>query len=86
MNRLVLIACRRDRAKDWMHRSGLTQKDVLIVTKPRQLQGLTGIRKDPECGMFAIYVEDWWRGSGEEEALLLEMLRGRGFNGPFKGG
>ena len=86
MNRLVLIACRQDRARDWMRRSGLKSDDVLIVTEPRQLHGLVGIRTDPARGMFAIYVEDWYRGTYAEEDLLVEMLRGRGFNGPFKGG
>ena len=86
MNRLVLIACRVERARDWMHRSGLRLNDVLIVTEPRQLHGLTGIRTDPARGMFAIYVEDWWRRTRQDEDLLVEMLKARGFNGPFEGG
>lgn len=82
MNKLVLIACRQDRAKDWMARSGLTPEDVIIVTEAHQLHGLEGIRRNPERGMFAIYIDDWWRRTSEDEALLLELLKARGFNGP----
>ena len=84
--KLVLIACRVDRAEDWMRRSRLRPEDVIIVMEPRQLHGLEGIRRNPERGMFAIYVEDWYRRSERDEEALLEMLRVRGFNGPFEGG
>ena len=86
MNKLVLIACRVNRAREWMHRSGLNPDDVFIVTEPRQLHGLEGVRRSPERGMFAIYVEDWYRQrTGREEDSMVEMLRARGFNGPFEG-
>lgn len=84
MNRLVLITCEVDRAKDWMRRSGLREEDVIIVTEARQVHGLEGIRRNPECGLLAVYTGDWlgtyngWR--------LLEMLKAQGFNGPFDGG
>ncbi len=84
--KLVLIACRQDRAKDWMRRSGLRDREVIIVTEARHLYGLRGIRKDSERGLFAIYVEDWWRRTEPDEALLLLTLSSRGFNGPFEGG
>lgn len=86
MNKLVLIACRQDRAKDWARRSGLREEDVVIITEARQLYGLEGIRRSPKRGMVAVYVEDWWRRSEEDEIRLLEMLKVRGFNGPFEGG
>lgn len=84
--RLALIACRQDRARDWMHRSGLRPEDVVIITEPRQLHGLEGIRRNPERGLIAIYVEDWYRRSDRDEAELVALLRAHGFNGPFDGG
>jgi len=69
-----------------MHRSGLRSDDVIIVTKAEQLRGLEGIRRDPDNGLFAVYVEDWWRRSERDEAYLIEVLRAQGFNGSFEGG
>lgn len=86
MHRLVLIACRQDRAKDWARRSGLRKEDVIIITEARQLHGLEGIRRSPERGLFAIYVEDWYRRSAADELQLVDLLKARGFNGPFEGG
>ncbi len=80
--KLVLVACRHDRARDWMQRSGLRLEDVIIVTEARDLHGLEGIYRNPERGLLAIYVDDWWRRSGADEAEMIELLRARGFNGP----
>lgn len=81
--KLVLIACRQSRALDWMHHSGLRREDVIIVTEARDLHGLEGVHRDPERGLLAIYIEDWWRRSGRDEADMVAMLRALGFNGPF---
>lgn len=83
MNRLVLIACRVDRARNWMHRSGLCPDDVIIITEPHQLRGLEGVRRNPERGLIAVYVEDWHPRSAGDELHLVDLLRARGFNGPF---